>query len=222
MLSKRGFTLIEVLVTLVILMFGLLGIAGLMAKGQRAAYEAFQRQQALALSADMAERILGNRSQAANYVTAAPVTTPVGTTNGVFYGDLLKSNITNCSTAVCTAAELQQYDVAMWEGLLLGYSENLASSSSRVGGIVNANGCIEQIATSLAQCPSAPAPVGSVYTRTVRVSVAWQGSDNTAAPTTSTCGQGLYKAADSTGTYVVSEASRRVVSTDINVLMNCP
>ena len=42
---KRGFTLIEVLVTLVILMFGLLGIAGLMAKGQRASFEAFQRQQ---------------------------------------------------------------------------------------------------------------------------------------------------------------------------------
>ena len=36
---KRGFTLIEVLVTLVILMFGLLGIAGLMAKGQRVSFE---------------------------------------------------------------------------------------------------------------------------------------------------------------------------------------
>ena len=47
----RGFTMIEVLVTLVILLFGLLGIAGLMAKGQRAAYEALQRQQALAMVA---------------------------------------------------------------------------------------------------------------------------------------------------------------------------
>ena len=44
---NRGFTLIEVLVTLVILTFGLLGIAGLMAKGQRASFEAFERQQAL-------------------------------------------------------------------------------------------------------------------------------------------------------------------------------
>ena len=53
---SRGFTLIEVLVTLVILMFGLLGIAGLMAKGQRASFEAYQRQAALAIANDMAER----------------------------------------------------------------------------------------------------------------------------------------------------------------------
>jgi len=45
-----GFTLIEVLVTLVVLMFGLLGTAGLMVRGQRASYEAYQRQQALAIA----------------------------------------------------------------------------------------------------------------------------------------------------------------------------
>ena len=53
---NSGFTLIEVLVTLVILTFGLLGIAGLMAKGQRISFEAYQRQQAVALASDMAER----------------------------------------------------------------------------------------------------------------------------------------------------------------------
>ena len=67
----RGFTLIEVLVTLVILTFGLLGIAGLMAKGQRASFEAFQRQQAISLASDMSERVRANRSQAAVYTAAA-------------------------------------------------------------------------------------------------------------------------------------------------------
>ena len=209
---KRGFTLIEVLVTLVILVFGLLGIAGLMAKGQRAAFEAFQRQQALALAADMAERVLGNRTQAANYAAAAPVATPVGVSNGIPYGDLLKSNITNCATAVCTAVDLQRYDVAMWEGLLLGYSESLTSTGNRVGGIVNANGCIEQIAVTSGTCPGAPAPAGNLFTRTLRISVAWQGSEDTAVPTASTCGAGLYS----------TTASRRLVSTDVNVLENCP
>ena len=45
---QPGFTMIEVLVTMVILMIGLLGIAGLMAQGQRTSFEAYQRQQALA------------------------------------------------------------------------------------------------------------------------------------------------------------------------------
>ena len=213
---KRGFTLIEVLVTLVILLFGLLGIAGLMAKGQRAAFEAFQRQQALSLAGDMAERILGNRAQAENYALAAPSTKPVGVSYGLYYADLLKNNITNCTTAFCVGAELRQYDVAMWEGLLQGYSESLTATGNKVGGVVNANGCIDQLATSKASCPPAPSPAGNLYTVTLRVSVAWQGSEDTVDPTSLganlTCGTNLYN----------SKNSRRLVATDINVLADCP
>ena len=61
---SRGFTLLEVLITLVVLVFGLLGLAGLMAKGQRASFEAFQRQQALSLAADIAERMRSNSALA--------------------------------------------------------------------------------------------------------------------------------------------------------------
>ena len=93
---KRGFTLIEVLVTLVILMFGLLGIAGLMAKGQRVSFEAFQRQQALSLANDMAERQRANRSQATVYAAGAPVGTPLGV--GAQYS-LLGTSITDCATS---------------------------------------------------------------------------------------------------------------------------
>jgi type IV pilus assembly protein PilV len=205
-----------VLVTLVILMFGLLGIAGLMAKGQRAAFEAFQRQQALSIAADMAERILGNRAQASNYAAAATLASPIGNNYGLYYGDLLKNNITNCATAVCTDVDLRRYDIAMWEGQLLGYSESLAASGSRVGGALNANGCIEELATTIANCPpppvvGGPAPAGNVYTRTLRISVAWQGSDDTAVPTASTCGATLYSSA----------ASRRLVATEVNVLEVC-
>ncbi len=216
MLNRRGFTLIEVLVTLVILLFGLLGIAGLMAKGQRAAFEALQRQQALAIAADMSERMLGNRSQAAGYAAAAPTTTPAGASYGLYYADLLKNNITNCATAACSALELQRYDIAMWEGLMLGYAERLAVGGASIGGVINANGCIQQLATTLANCPGAPAPAGSLFTRTLRVSVAWQGNEDSVDPSTNnanmTCGTGLYRSA----------ASRRIVATDVNVLEACP
>ena len=216
--QRRGFTMIEVLVTLVILLFGLLGIAGMMAKGQRAAYEALQRQQALAMVADMAERILGNRTQAAAYATAAPLTQPAGASYGLYYADLLKSNITNCAGANCTAADLQRYDIAMWEGLMLGYSERMVAGTTSVGGILNANGCIVELTNTSANCPAAPA-VDSVFTRTMRISVAWQGSEDSVDPSTvsgntnMTCGNGSgYR----------STTSRRIVATDINVMQNCP
>ena len=43
MRRQEGFSMIEVLVTMVILMLGLLGLAGLMIASQRAEVEAYQR-----------------------------------------------------------------------------------------------------------------------------------------------------------------------------------
>jgi prepilin-type N-terminal cleavage/methylation domain-containing protein len=50
----RGFSLIEVLVTLVILVFGLLGLVGLQARGTQVEFEAYQRGQAVGLVNEMA------------------------------------------------------------------------------------------------------------------------------------------------------------------------
>ncbi len=53
--AMRGTTMIEVLVTIVILAFGLLGLAGLEARLQQSELEAYQRAQALVLLNDMAK-----------------------------------------------------------------------------------------------------------------------------------------------------------------------
>ena len=103
---NRGFTLIEVLVTLVILTFGLLGIAGLMAKGQRASFEAFERQQAVALASDMAERVRANRSQASVYAAALPSAGgPIGGA-GNKYNDLLHGAVKDCGTFSCSTTPI--------------------------------------------------------------------------------------------------------------------
>ena len=215
---SRGFTLIEVLVTLVILTFGLLGIAGLMAKGQRIAFEAYQRQQAVALASDMGERIRGNRLLAAacpagpactTYTVGAPVVTPAG--SGVFYADYRSGAIKDCATLVCTIQELALYDIALWDGLLNGYSEAQVGAGTRVGGIVAARGCIEQLTETSATCPAAPAPA-SLFSRTIRITVAWQGNDDTSAPTNSNCGIGQYGV----------ETKRRIVTYDLLVQQPCP
>lgn len=207
---KRGFTLIEVLVTLVILMFGLLGIAGLMAKGQRASFEAYQRQQALALANDIVERMRVNRGQAETYSTGAPTATPLGL--GIAYNNLVTAAITNCGVTTCSVGDLAAYDLALWDGLLNGYAETQIATGTLVGGIVNARGCIEETANTLATCPAAPAALGTFYTRSNRASVSWQASEDTVAPTTSVCGTGLYGA----------ETRRRVVSLDVMLQVQCP
>jgi type IV pilus assembly protein PilV len=217
----RGFTLIEVLVTLVILTFGLLGIAGLMAKGQRIAFEAYQRQQAVALASDMAERIRGNRLLAdtcppgpacTTYTAGAPIATPVG--DGVFYNDYRTGAIKDCATLTCSIQELALYDIALWDGLLNGYSEQQVGSGTRIGGIVNARGCIQQLTETSGTCPAPPAPATAVFSRTVRISVTWQGNDDTAAPTgaNSNCATNIYGV----------ETKRRIVTYDLLVSQPCP
>ena len=194
---NRGFTLIEVLVTLVILTFGLLGIAGLMAKGQRASFEAFQRQQATSIASDMAERVRSNRSQAVAYSAAAPLNDPLG--QGARYNDLLTASVTDCGTYQCSTAQLAAYDIALWDGLLTGYSETMVVGGARVGGIVNARGCIVKTPNASGTC-------------NLRISVAWQGNEETIAPTASTCGQGVY----------APDTKRRVAVLDLMVSQSCP
>jgi type IV pilus assembly protein PilV len=221
----RGFTLIEVLVTLVILTFGLLGIAGLMAKGQRVSFEAYQRQQAVALATDMAERIRANHTLASicpakppepkafpgclTYVASAPVNRPVGA--GLFYTDYRTGGIKDCGVLSCDISEIAKYDIALWDGLLNGYAEQQAGAVNLSGVIIGARGCIEEIDNQSATCPAPPA-TGSAYSRTIRISVAWQGNDETAAPTGSNCGTNLYGI----------ETKRRVVTYDVLVQHKCP
>jgi type IV pilus assembly protein PilV len=74
-----GFALIEVIVTMVLVAFGLLGLAGLVSRSFVAEVEATQRTQALMLLHDMASRIEANRREVADYVTGD---TALGYSNG--------------------------------------------------------------------------------------------------------------------------------------------
>lgn len=185
--AARGFTMIEVLVTLVIMMFGLLGLAGLILKGQKASFEAYQRNQALIIAVDMAEKMKNNRLAGgqiddALYLAGAPVGTPLGA-NAVALP-------TACTIGGCSTAEAAAFDLATWNNLLVGTQETSTVTGGNVGGIINARGCIER--------------AGAAGTP-IRISVAWQGDVDTVSPTTSTCGAGLYGTA----------GRRRVVSVDI-------
>ena len=64
--NQHGFTMVEVLVTLVILAVGLLGLAGLQATSLRNTESAYQRSQAAILAYDMLDRMRANSAGVAN------------------------------------------------------------------------------------------------------------------------------------------------------------
>lgn len=119
--KNRGFSLIEVLVTIVILLVGLLGLAGLQGRALTSQMESYQRSQALVLLKDMADRIDANRKNAASYITATPLGT--GAT---------------CPTGASIAAQ----DLCAWNNTLQGAAETQGTAS--VGAMIGARGCVYQ------------------------------------------------------------------------------
>ena len=62
--QEAGFTMIEVLITIVIVSFGLLGFAGLLTKAIQDNRVAYMRSQATVLAYDITERMRANRNAA--------------------------------------------------------------------------------------------------------------------------------------------------------------
>jgi type IV pilus assembly protein PilV len=164
---QRGVTLIEVLVTVVVLAFGLLGIAAFQAKAQAGSLEAYQRAQAVVLLEDLQARMTGNPAQVADYVT----TTPLGT------GDLPGT----CSSLAFGALR----DKCEWSTALQGAAE-LKGTDVKVGAMIGARGCVTQVQ---ARSEVAGACRPGIY----KLTVAWQGLHQTRAPS-HTCGSGQYGA----------------------------
>jgi type IV pilus assembly protein PilV len=123
---QSGISMIEVLVTIVILTFGLLGLVGLQARLQLTEMEAYQRAQALILLTDMANRISTNRANAANYVTGS--NNPLGTG-------------TTCT--ISNASTLQVRDSCEWSNALQGAGET--SGTSKVGAMLGGRGCVQNL-----------------------------------------------------------------------------
>jgi type IV pilus assembly protein PilV len=123
--SQRGTTMIEVLVTLVVLAFGLLGMAGLQVRLQMSEMESYQRSQALLLLNDMANRIATNRNNAAAYLTTAA--NPLGA--GMI-----------CPT---TTTSVVQRDLLEWCNALQGAGET--TGGNKVGAMIGGRGCVENL-----------------------------------------------------------------------------
>jgi len=168
-LRARGTSLIEVLITLVIVAFGLLGIAGLQSKMSLAEMESYQRAQAVLLLSEMVERMNANRAQAGGYVTASALGT----------GDTQPASCTNLAVG-------PNRDLCEWSNALKGNREQNTATAASVGAMQGGRGCVVQLQ---ALNPTLGVCSAGIY----QVSIAWQGRHMTAAPAAGlACGQGAY------------------------------
>jgi type IV pilus assembly protein PilV len=164
---SRGFTLLEVLITVVILAFGLLGLVNLQSKLHMTEVEAYQRAQAVVLLNDMSNRLLAAGIQ--------PSPNPYATTAG----PLGTGDSENCSPMPASGAARDRCE---WRALMRGASET--QGGSNIGAMVEARGCVRVI-------QDADPAVGVCRPAIYEVTVTWQGLFATQAPAL-TCGQNLY------------------------------
>ena len=182
--------MIEVLVSLVIIMFGLLGLAGLQTRMQQAEFESYQRSQALVLLYDMIDRINTNRATVPCFVVTTDL---VAGTNYLGAGAAAP---TPCGYSTTQNNAIADITITEWDNLLKGAAET--KGVNQVGAMVGARGCISyNSAAELLDAAGAPMAGTGIFT----VAVAWQGTSETFAPTVA-CANNLY------GT----ELRRRVVS----------
>jgi len=161
-----GFTLLEVLISIVILAFGLLGLASLQGSVHLAEVESYQRAQALLILQDFTDRIRTADPEGASAYVTNPI--PLGT------GDGMPSDCSGSTGTDRDKCEISQS--------LKGAAETKAGVN--VGAMLGGRACVEQIQ---AADDSAGVCLAGIY----RITVAWQGMNPTTSPTLA-CAQGVY------------------------------
>jgi len=95
---QKGFSLVEVLVSVVIMSVGILGVAGLQVLSLQQNRSSLFRSEALMLGSDMLDRMRAN---------------PLVNYAGFDFRDLPPSAI-NCVDESCTPAQMKDFDIAWW------------------------------------------------------------------------------------------------------------
>lgn len=194
----RGFSLIEVLVTIVVLTFGLLGLSALQGRALIGENEAYQRAQAGIFLSDMVDRLSANRLAAPCFANGQNMVNIQSYGTGV-------TALPACTGQTVGAAAMSSADLVMqgWHNQLLGTMVTKGTGNN-VGGIMSARGCVS----------AHPTDPNLYY-----IAVAWQGFSDTIVPAVPAgADAGLTAAiACGVGSYGTSDASRRLVWTSVRI-----
>ncbi|MDE2430233.1 MAG: type IV pilus modification protein PilV [Burkholderiales bacterium] len=108
--SQAGASMVEILVTIVIVATGLLGVAGLQTSSMRYLKTANQRSEATQAAYDISERMRSNGLGviAGNYLQTASYTSQAGS----------MPSVPTCTSALCSPSDVANKDKAEWQRAL--------------------------------------------------------------------------------------------------------
>jgi len=122
-LAQRGFTLVEALVSIVVLTLGMMGIGKLVMTALKSNDSAYMRSQATALAYAILDDMRANRQIAMSQGYDVAMT------------DAYSDPSATCLSATCNAQDLATYDVALWK-------QKLGADSATPGQLPGGNGSI--------------------------------------------------------------------------------
>jgi len=165
---QQGLTLIEILITILVMGFGLLGVAQMQTVSLQSNYESAQRTIATYLADDIIARMRSTPlADLDDYETGS---NPIG------YKDPDSSPnpssvADECTAALnCSVSEKISRDLWEWKEALIGTAE--LKGSTNTGGLLNPSGCIQ------------------VDNNQIQVIISWDSIGNAKATDTTSCGTG--------------------------------
>ena len=169
---QTGFSLLELLVSVVVFSIGLLGIAGLQMVSKQSSFESLQRTVASQVAYGLLEDMRTNGPGISIYVAA----------NDLGGGSLNGLPVATCRdpNTPCTAAQKAVHDLQYWEQLIDGARE--MGVEGQTGGVLDPTVCVD----------GPGGGVAGIYL----VSVAWRGTVELSNPETSQCGAATGKYGD--------------------------
>jgi type IV pilus assembly protein PilV len=135
--KRNGFSLIEVMVSLVILVIGLIGIFNLHIISKQGSFESFQQTQASYYANDIINRMRLNSSQLLSYGGAFEAIPP----------STVEPSPACRAGALCTPAEMTAWDIYEWQAAFSGLAEIV--DSKPVGGLDTPSACISIIGNTV-------------------------------------------------------------------------
>ena len=166
--GQAGMSLIEVLVTVLVLSVGLLGIAALQFVSKRSNFEALQRTTATMLAYDILERMRANPGVLETYAAnqEASIVTPMPNLDGY---EALGEPSPDCKATACNATQLTDHDKWEWVQTLLGAAE--VSGGANTGGLVSPTACLISNVPDVTTPDNVPSERSGQY----MVAIAWRG-----------------------------------------------